>query len=88
MEEAGSGPGARFRLRELTKRDSSRDDAEQKKLTGEAKLMAQVTHTRTHTHTHAYLTHYTLHTAKAKLMAQVAHLTHTHLTERCSSVIG
>ena len=43
MEDAGSGPGARFRLREMTnKRDTAKDEAEQKKLIAEAKQMAEV----------------------------------------------
>lgn len=42
VEDAGSGPGARFRLREVTRRDNARDDAEQRRLVAEAKTMAQV----------------------------------------------
>ena len=43
MEDAGSGPGARFRLREMTnKRDTAKDEADQKKLIAEAKQMAEV----------------------------------------------
>ena len=42
VEDAGSGPGARFRLREMSKRDSAKDEVEQKKLIAEAKQMAEV----------------------------------------------
>ena len=43
VEDAGSGPGARFRLREMTnKRDTAKDEADQKKLIAEAKQMAEV----------------------------------------------